>query len=93
MYSFWRGPFIILIGSLAAIFLFKGVIRIESRKINYFLSGLLLVIAITISTNSFLFYSKHLSEYLSAILIAWVILLNLNKSSFFNYYFGKPCIG
>ena len=82
MYSFWKGPFIILIGSLCAIFLFKGIIRIEKGKGNYFLSFLLLLIAITISSTSFLFYYKYISEYVSAILIAWVVLLNLSRNNF-----------
>ncbi len=82
MYSFWKGPFIILIGSLCAVFLFKGIIRIEKGKGNYFLSFLLLLLAITFSSTSFLFYSKYISEYVSAILIAWVILLNLSRNNF-----------
>jgi peptidoglycan/LPS O-acetylase OafA/YrhL len=82
MYSFWKGPFIILIGSLCAVFLFKGIIRIEKGNGNYFLSFLLLLLAITISSTSFWFYSKYISEYASAILIAWVILLNLSQNNF-----------
>lgn len=79
MYSFWNGPFIVLIGSLASILLFKGIISIEKSKGHYFLSFFLLLIAITISNKLAVFYSKYLSEYVSAILIAWVILLNLKK--------------
>ena len=90
MYSFWNGPFIILIGSLASIFLFKGVISIEKNKGNYFLSFLLLLIAITISNKLAVFYSKYLSEYVSAILIAWIILLNLKKSGLLSAILTNP---
>ena len=82
MYIFWKGPFIILIGSLCSVFLFKGIIRIEKSKVNYFLSFLLLAVAITISSTSFLFYTKYVSEFISAVLVAFVILFNLSKKGF-----------
>ncbi|WP_428329908.1 acyltransferase family protein [Mucilaginibacter sp.] len=91
-YTFWNGPFIILIGSLAAVFLFKGIIRIEKVKDNYFLSFLILLVAVIISTRSFLFYSKYVSEYLSAILVAWVILLNLKSRNFLSAILSNPVL-
>ena len=75
MYTFWKGPFIILIGSLFAVLLFKGVIKVKKQGGNYLLSFILLIIAITIISTSFIFYTKYASEYLSAILTGWVILL------------------
>ena len=90
MYSFWNGPFIILIGSLVSILLFKGVINIGRNKGNYFLSFLLLLICITISNKLAVFYSKYLSEYISAILIAWIILLNLKKRGLLSAILTNP---
>jgi peptidoglycan/LPS O-acetylase OafA/YrhL len=89
MYIFWKGPFIILIGSLCAVFLFKGIIKIDKEKGNYFLSFILLIIAIMISSTTFLFYSKYVSEYLSAILVGWVILLNLGKHNLLSAILGS----
>lgn len=82
MYSFWKGPVIILIGSVFSIFLFKGIIKVEKVNTSYFLSFVLLSIAILISSKTFVFYCKYLSEYLSAILVGFVILLILNRKSF-----------
>ena len=89
MYIFWKGPFIILIGSLCAVLLFKGIIKIDKEKGNYLLSFILLTIAITISSTSFLFYSKYVSEYLSAILVGSVILLNLGKRNLLSAILGN----
>jgi peptidoglycan/LPS O-acetylase OafA/YrhL len=66
MYAFWKGPVIILIGSLSAMLVFKGIITPERIKTNYFLSFILLVIAVAITEGNFPFYSKYISEYLSA---------------------------
>jgi len=87
MYAFWKGPFIILIGSMFAVLLFKGLIKVE--KANYFLSFILLIIAIVISSLSFTFYTKYVSECLSALLITWVILLNLGKHNLLSSILGS----
>ncbi|MCR8561852.1 acyltransferase [Mucilaginibacter sp. BJC16-A38] len=92
MYTFWKGPFIILIGSLFAVLLFKGVIKIKKQGGNYLLSFILLIIAITISSTSFTFYTKYASEYLSAILIGWVILLNLGKRNLLSAVLGSQVL-
>ena len=75
MYSFWKGPIIILIGSVFAIFSFKGIINAGRIKTSYFLSFVLFLIAIVIHTKTFLFYSKYCSEYLSACLIGYIVIL------------------
>ncbi|TWI98852.1 peptidoglycan/LPS O-acetylase OafA/YrhL [Mucilaginibacter frigoritolerans] len=82
MYSFWKGPFIILIGSLAAVLLFKGIIDIKNNKYSYLLSFLLLATALMISSKSFVFYTPYVCELGSAVLFVWVILLNLDKPNF-----------
>ena len=79
MYSFWNGPFVILIGSLLAVLLFNGTIKVDKGRGGDFLSFLLFVIILTINNKLSIFYIKYISEFLSAILIAWIILLNLRK--------------
>jgi peptidoglycan/LPS O-acetylase OafA/YrhL len=79
MYTFWKGPVIILIGSLSSILLFKGIIPAAKGRSNSFLSFILLIVAIVISSRFFVFYCKYLSEYLSAILLAMVIPLSLKS--------------
>jgi len=81
MYAFWKGPVIILIGSVFAILTFKNIIKPISSKAGFFLGFILLVIAIVIHTKTFLFYSKYVSEYISAILIAWAIVMSANAKS------------
>ncbi len=92
MYSFWKGPVLILIGSLFSIFTFKGIIKADRINRNYFLSFILLLVAIVIHTRVFCFYSKYFSEYLSAILIAYVILLSINTNSFLSAILNNALI-
>lgn len=85
MYSFWKGPVIILIGSLCSILCFKGIIKVESKSSNYFLGFVLLILAIVIHTKTFAFYSKYCSEYLSACLFSYVILLGIKGKSLLSW--------
>lgn len=82
MYAFWKGPVMILIGSVFSVLLFKRVIRLENIKANYFLSFILLLTALVMRAQNFLFYTKYVSEYLSNILIAFAIILCINKKDF-----------
>lgn len=77
MYSFWKGPLIILIGSLFSILSFKGVIKFGGKSSNSYLGFILLALAIVIHTKTFIFYNKYYSEYLSACLISYVVLLSI----------------
>jgi peptidoglycan/LPS O-acetylase OafA/YrhL len=81
MYSFWKGPTIILIGSVFSILVFKGIIPTDPNKKSYFLSFFLLLVAILINTENFILYNKYTSEYLSAIIIAYVIILNIQSEN------------
>jgi peptidoglycan/LPS O-acetylase OafA/YrhL len=45
-----------------------------------------------ISSTTFLFYSKYVSEYLSAILVGWVILLNLGKHNLLSAILGSKVL-
>jgi peptidoglycan/LPS O-acetylase OafA/YrhL len=92
MYSFWKGPFIILIGSLAALLLFKEIISIKKKNDNYFLSFILFVTAIVISSQTFLLYFKYLSECFAFILIAWVVLLSLKGNDLLSAILGHPVV-
>ncbi|MEO7211286.1 MAG: acyltransferase [Mucilaginibacter sp.] len=77
-YAFWKGPIIILIGSVFSILLFKGVIKPEKIKAHYLLSAILIIVAIVIHTKTFLFYTKYVSEYLSAILIGIATVISIS---------------
>jgi peptidoglycan/LPS O-acetylase OafA/YrhL len=79
MYAFWKGPVIILIGSVFSILQFKKVIRLDNVKVNYFLSFALLLIALIIRVPDFIFYTKYLCEYLSNLLIGIVIMLCISN--------------
>jgi peptidoglycan/LPS O-acetylase OafA/YrhL len=82
MYAFWKGPLMILLGSLASILVFKRIINLENIKANYFFEFILFVSALIIRSPTFVFYGKYVSEYLSAFMIAYVILLSINSKSF-----------
>lgn len=85
MYIFWKGPLIILIGSVIAMLVFKGIIRPELIKANYFLSFILVVVAVIISLHTFAFYSKYASEYVSAWLIGLAIMLSVSRDDFLSW--------
>ncbi|MGN6177784.1 MAG: acyltransferase family protein [Mucilaginibacter sp.] len=81
MYAFWKGPVIILMGSVFSILMFKNLITMKQRSVNYWLGVILLPVAIIIRTPTFLCYAKYLSEYLSAILIAFAIMFALQPGT------------
>ena len=83
MYVFWEGPFAILIGCLFSILAFKGVIPGKCTRNNYLLSALLFVIAILIRAKTFYFYSEYLSEFISDILIGFVMMLSIKSANLF----------
>jgi peptidoglycan/LPS O-acetylase OafA/YrhL len=83
-YAFWKGPVIILIGSVFSLLMFKGVIKPESIKASRFLSLVLLLIAIVIHAKIFLFYTKYVSEYLSAVLVATAMVMSLGQKDLLN---------
>lgn len=82
MYSFWKGPVIILIGSVCSVLTFKNIIRIPAAGKYYFFSFVMLIIAIVIQTRMFLFYKPYISEYISAIIMGYVIVLITNRFGF-----------
>lgn len=81
-YTFWKGPIILMIGSVAAILTFKGITIFKTSRLNYFLSFFILLLAIIISSKKTLVYHKYMSEYLSAILFALVIVINVQSTNF-----------
>jgi peptidoglycan/LPS O-acetylase OafA/YrhL len=81
MYAFWKGPVIILIGSVSSMLMFKHIIALKCRRINYWLGIILLLVAIIIRTPTFLCYTKYLSEYLSAIFVAFAIMFALQPGT------------
>nr|WP_294948598.1 acyltransferase [uncultured Mucilaginibacter sp.] len=81
-YSFWKGPVIILIGSAFSLLMFKGIITSEKLKANKFLSLAVLLVGITIHAKTFLFYTKYVSEYLSAILTGLALVMVISQKDF-----------
>lgn len=81
MYVFWRGPVVILIGSVFAICMFKNIIPLKKLCMNYWLGITLLFVAIIIRTPSFLYYAKYIAQYLSNILVAFVVVLALQPGT------------
>lgn len=81
-YFFWKGPLFILIGCAASVFIFKRGVHLEKLSNNYYLSFFLLIMAIALCTQNLPFYYKYVSEYLSAILISIVIMLNVQSDNF-----------
>jgi peptidoglycan/LPS O-acetylase OafA/YrhL len=83
MYTFWEGPLMILVGCLFAIGAFKGLIDFSSYRKKYFLSASLFVAAVVIHSNTFLFYTPYLSEFIFAVLMGIIILLCIDGNNFF----------
>lgn len=81
MYAFWKGPVMILIGSVFAISLFKSAGNSKRRQQSYYAGLFLLVIAIVIRAKTFIFYQKYISEYLFALLIGFVTITILSGKS------------
>jgi len=82
MYSFWKGPVIILIGSVFSILTFKNIIKPEWGNKYYFLSFILLLTAIILQTRTFPLYSPYISEYISAIIMGYVVVISINSNNF-----------
>ncbi|WP_158288497.1 acyltransferase family protein [Mucilaginibacter psychrotolerans] len=78
-YMFWKGPVVILIGSVFSLLMFKGIINPEKLKVNQLLSLAILLVGIIVPAKTFLFYTKYLSEYLSAILIGLALVIAISQ--------------
>jgi len=72
---FWNGPVMILIGSVFSILVFKGMFKGRWIGKTYFLGACLLIIAIVIQSRTFIYYQPYVSEYLSALLLAYCTVL------------------
>lgn len=83
MYAFWQGPFSILIGCLFSILAFKGIVPGDRTRNNYLLSALLFIVAILIRSRTFYFYSEYFSEFISDVLIGFVIMLSIKSANLF----------
>lgn len=79
----------ILIGSLMSILLFKGFIIIKDSIFTRALSLILFITVILIRTDSSLLFINYSELYIVPFLTAFIIILNLNPKSFFNYLLGS----
>jgi peptidoglycan/LPS O-acetylase OafA/YrhL len=73
MYLFWKGPVMILIGSLWAILIFKGAPANLRISKYYLIDFMLFVAAIVIENKYFIGYVPYVSELVSALLSAYVL--------------------
>lgn len=81
MYLFWKGPVMILIGSVWAIFLFKGM-TLNLKISKYYLTDLMLfVLAIVIQNKRFIGYIPYVSEWISALIIAYSLASVIKNQS------------
>ncbi|WP_214071306.1 acyltransferase [Mucilaginibacter sp. dw_454] len=86
-YAFWKGPVIILIGSLLSILMFKGIINIKAISKPDLIAALLIMMALVITANSFVSYTRYLSEIVAALLFAITILISLKGGCFLSSTF------
>ena len=80
MYLFWKGPIMILIGSVASILLFKGILGPLPLS-RYYLSGLILFLtAIVIRNKHFIAYHPFISEFVSNLILAHIVAACINST-------------
>ncbi|MBB5395639.1 acyltransferase [Mucilaginibacter sp. AK015] len=87
-YLLGYGTSSILIGSLTAILIFKGVIRV--KKTSYLLSFILFVMAISVHITGVLNWNALI--YVFPVLISAVIILNLAGDNFFSSILKHPIL-
>lgn len=80
-YAFWKGPTIILIGSVFAILLFRYKFDFSRIGKLRYLSIMLLLLTTVICSPRFLFYFKYIAEYVSAIMFGFIILMSVNADN------------
>lgn len=73
----------ILIGSLLSILLFKGVINLKNNLLTRYIGVVLFIWAILMHTETSIFNIPYCGVFLFPLIIGIVIVLNLNKESFF----------
>ena len=80
MYIFWKGPVMILIGSVFSILLFRNMIGpLSTGKYNPF-GFILFFIAVIIRNTNFIGYMPYLSEYLSVLILAYTVSISVTNN-------------
>jgi peptidoglycan/LPS O-acetylase OafA/YrhL len=87
-----RGALYIITGSLFSILLFKGIINVERFNKNYYLSFFLLVIAGVIHFPNDPIHTPYISSVIFALLIGFVIVLNLSEDNFLTMILKNPVL-
>lgn len=73
MYAFWKGPTMILIGSVYSILIFKGI-PFNMKISKYYLTDLILLLTtLFIQNKYFIGYIPYVSELVSAVIMAYVL--------------------
>lgn len=83
-YTFYRGPIILLFGSVTSLLCFKVSIGPVFFRRRYFFSFFLFIAALLLYIKDLPFYHLLVSQYISSILIALVILASFNSENFFS---------
>jgi peptidoglycan/LPS O-acetylase OafA/YrhL len=87
-----KGTASILIGSLYSIFLFKKIIIVEKIKSNYFISFGLLIFACYILTRVSYLYIEFISVTVFALIVGYIILLNLKEKNLLRYFLDSALL-
>jgi peptidoglycan/LPS O-acetylase OafA/YrhL len=82
----------ILIGSITSILLFKGVIRVNKNGTNKYLSFIIFLLAIGIHSESSPIFVPYSGLLVFPILIATVIVLNLDASGLLTKFLNNPIL-
>ncbi|HEY8784035.1 MAG TPA: acyltransferase [Mucilaginibacter sp.] len=87
-----RSALYIITGSLFSILLFKGIINIERFNKKYYLSFFLLIIAGIIHFPNHLINIPYVSAVIFAVLIGFVIVLNLSEDNMLTLILKNPIL-
>ena len=93
MYLFWKGPVMILIGSVWAILIFKGV-PLNLKISKYYLTDLaLFVAALVIQNKYFIGYIPYVSELVSALLTSYILASVIKNRSLLTILLENRLLG
>ncbi|WP_354431829.1 acyltransferase [Mucilaginibacter sp. UYP27] len=89
-YAFWKGPTMILIGSVFAMLIFKYNLDIRWLGKPKYLSIILLLWTLVICSPRFLYHLKYIAEYISAIIFGIIILMSINSDNLLSRILRSP---
>lgn len=91
MFVFWKGPIMILIGSVCSVALFKGFTL--SRLSQFYMTDLILfAIAIIIQNKYFLGYVAYVSEFISSVIISYLLASVIHNRNLLSRIMGNKLL-